>query len=254
MPVFSIIYKTFIDALFPLSGAERELFLLPPKQAYEALPPMQGYQGLAVPLLNTDSIFAYKDERVAKLIWNIKYKKSSHAVQIGGYALWRELPKCPKNSLSAPAAPTLEPIINIIIPMPITNRRRKERGYNQCELLTDEIERLDTNRQFIIEKNLLVRTHHLDRQTLKGRKDRVESSQGIFGVNEEIVEQLKIMTLKNSENINNNQQLINDEVLFKTTPIIIIDDVITTGSTMYEAIETLKKVGFENVCGLSLAH
>lgn len=243
MYIFSTLYKTLLDALFPLSEAEHELFLLQPGEAYEELPRAPGYEGLAVPLQNVNSVFGYKDERVAKLVWNIKYKKSAHAVQIGGYALWKKL-----------LAASAERAVNLIIPMPITSRRRKERGYNQCELLVDEIERLinsdnprnltyPTSSRFIIEKNLLIRTHHVSRQTLKGRKDRVESSQGIFEVNEEVIKQLKIQKLDNS---------MTTEI--EKMPILIIDDVITTGSTMFEAIETFKKAGFENVRGLSLAH
>ncbi len=230
MYIISTICNIFINALFPLSLAEQKLFLLQPKQAYDKLPPTPGYGGLAVPLSHVNSIFAYKDERVAKLIWNIKYKKSSRATKIGGYALWRRLQNDSKSTL--------------VIPMPITNRRRKERGYNQCELLIDEIERLCTqdlnSLQFKFEKNLLVRTHHASRQTLKGREDRLESAKGIFGMNEKVIEQLRI-------------QLIED-VRIEKIPVVIIDDVITTGSTMYEAIETLKKNGFEDVRGLSLAH
>ena len=50
----------------------------------------------------------------------------------------------------------------------------------------------------------------------------------------------------------NNEQ--DNEIPLKNIPLIIIDDVITTGSTMFEAMETLKKAGFDDVHGLSLAH
>ena len=36
--------------------------------------------------------------------------------------------------------------------------------------------------------------------------------------------------------------------------ILIIDDVITTGSTMRDAVGTLRRAGFKNAYGLSLAH
>ncbi len=217
MYIISIFYKIIIDALFPVSKAEQELFLLQPEQVFDKLPPAPAFTGLAIPVKdakNMKSIFAYKDERVTKLVWNIKYKKSAHAVRIGGYALWWRLRR---------ATPAL------IIPIPITNRRRKERGFNQCELLVDEIERLDVSKQFKIEKNLLTRVHHSSRQTLKSRPSRVEGAKGIFTV-------------------------LSRVDLDRSITIIIIDDVITTGSTINEAIETMKKVGFENVYGLSLAH
>jgi predicted amidophosphoribosyltransferase len=40
----------------------------------------------------------------------------------------------------------------------------------------------------------------------------------------------------------------------KESFVIIIDDVITTGSTMKEAVLTLRSAGFANVYGLSVAH
>lgn len=245
MYIISTIYKVLVNALFPLSKAERELFLLQPEQAYEKLPPAPGYEGLAVALPDSSSIFAYKDERVAKLVWNIKYKKSSQAVKIGGYALWKKIQTIATEMVMDGV---------VIIPMPITNRRRKERGYNQCELLIDEIERLNLAGQnfpkfkFKFEKNLLIRTHHASRQTLKGRDDRLDSAKGIFGVNESAVERLRTQLSKDQSSKNSTTTKV------EKMPVIIIDDVITTGSTMFEAIETLKKAGFEDVRGLSLAH
>ncbi len=229
---------------------------LSPEEALEKLPIAPDYSGLAVNLPNTQSVFAYKDERVSKMIWHIKYKKSAHAVRIGGYALWNKLstitgvrravlldtpssrardaagspspslsPKRPENSLPPPV---------IVVPMPITNRRRKERGYNQCELLTDQMEELEKTSgcsRFVVRKDVLFRAHHASRQTLKGRHERIESAKGIFEIKAGVV----LPELLQSR-------------------VIVIDDVITTGSTMYEAIETLKKAGFQDVQALSLAH
>ena len=86
MSLIQRLYAVLLDALFPLSPEERILFSYSPEKAYLELP-------RAPRPMNPDmtSIFAYKDERVAKLIWNIKYKKSKHALAVGGYAMYREL-------------------------------------------------------------------------------------------------------------------------------------------------------------------
>jgi ComF family protein len=256
MFLISTLYKTVLDALFPLSDAEQEMLSLSPKEALEKLPVAPDYSGLAVNLSNTQSVFAYKDERVAKMIWHIKYKKSAHAVRIGGYALWNKLLTTTDegNRFSGrfggreggrePAATSAEvdgvsrkssfPEPVVVIPMPITNRRRKERGYNQCELLTDQMEELEKTSgcsRFVVRKDVLFRAHHASRQTLKGRHERIESAKGIFEIKAGVV----LPELLQSR-------------------VIVIDDVITTGSTMYEAIETLKKAGFSNVRAISLAH
>ena len=220
MNILRGIYSTVIEALFPTSSSEKELFSYTPGQACATLPSAPKYAGLTVALPDVHSIFAYKDPRVTQLIWNIKYKKSACASGIGGYALFSSLKKYPQA---------------ILVPMPITSQRRKERGYNQCELLVDEIERLDMQKQFTVMRDILIRTHHDSRHTLKNRSERLESAQGIFGVNE-----MATQKIQSGE--------------YKHIPIIVIDDVITTGSTMKEAMDTLKKYGFEKVSGLSLAH
>ncbi len=214
MGILKTLYTTVIDALFPLSPAEQVLSTYSQEQAYETLP-----RAPQVPISDATAVFTYKDERVAKLVWSIKYKKSPHAVELGGYALYQTLLKM---NLS---------VGSVIIPIPITSKRRRERGYNQCELLVEEIRRLDTSKQFIIRNDLLIRTQHASRQTLKGRVDRLESAKGIFAVDE---------TTETGQ--------------FRDSTIVIIDDVITTGSTMREAVETLRSAGFEKVTGLSLAH
>ncbi len=212
----STIIQTFLDALFPISAAERELFSYSTLEASQKLPKAPTF---TEPIPFVYSIFAYKDERVAKLVWNIKYKKSEKAVKLGGFALW--------NAIRNKAART-EDATFLIVPIPITDRRRKERGYNQCELLVDEIAKLDIEKKFSIKKDLLIRTQHVSRQTLKSREERLQSTEGIFQVTPNEID--------------------------RTIPVIIIDDVITTGSTIKEAMQTMKDAGFLNVYGLSLAH
>lgn len=210
--------QIIIDSLFPISNADKLLFSYTPEQASKELPKAPN-----TPIPYTYSIFAYKNELVTRLVWNIKYKKNIKAVQIGGYALYEKLKNDP----------------SLLIPIPITQKRRNERGYNQCELLVDEILRLDgMNSKIITSKDLLVRTVHRDRQTLKDREERLEDAKNIFSINKEA---LKIFNSNNSE-------------ATKKISIIVIDDVITTGSTMKEAMETLKKAGLVNVMGISLAH
>ncbi len=230
MRILRFLYTIFLDSIFPLSKAEKVIFALPPEKAYLDFP-----RAPRSPVQNTHSVFAYKDECVTKLIWNIKYKKVSHSIAIGGYALYQEL----KNS-AVNAGKSHGDFPLIVIPMPITQRRRNERGFNQCELLTDEIGRLDTKHLFSIRTDMLERVHHTSRQTLKDREERLESAKGVFEMNEKMLEKLKDSGWK--------------EGSLKNTMVVMVDDVITTGSTMQEAMETIRKAGFKNVFGLSLAH
>jgi predicted amidophosphoribosyltransferase len=238
MSLLKTITTTFSEALFPLPEAEREVLAMGAVAAFKDLPRAE-----RSPVPEACSIFSYKDDRVWRLIWSIKYKKSAGGTAIAGYALHQVL-------RSYLAAMTGDAVIGdaavmpqiIVVPMPITARRRRERGFNQCELLAEEIERLEIERlkienRLIIAKDLLVRKIHKSRQTLKDRAERLESARDIFAVNEEAAGQIK-----NSAHLNNG------------TLIIVIDDVITTGGTIRDAVETLRKAGFENTWGLSVAH
>ena len=64
---------------------------------------------------------------------------------------------------------------------------------------------------------------------MKDRNERIESAHELFKANE-------------------------DDRLPKDCLTIVIDDVITTGSTMKEAVEALRKAGYAKAFGLSLAH
>src|SRR3989344_2862803 len=197
MPVITSICKAVVDALFPLSPAERKLFSHTPQSALRALPTAPTFSAPSVSISRNQAsaVFAYKDERVAKLIWNVKYKKSRPAIAIGGYALWCALQETETWGTSGlpragtairPEVPQVSHTSGIIppilIPMPITTKRRRERGYNQCELLTTEIKKLDVENHFQVRTDILMRVQHTSRQTLKSRTDRLESAKGIFSV------------------------------------------------------------------------
>jgi len=252
MNIVSLIFKTILEALYPLTPEEYELFALSPQDAYTRLTPAPDFGGLAVPLPGARALFAYKDPRVTKLIWNIKYKKSVPAVKIGGYALHKRMTVQPITTQSSANQLALSPAYVLVIPIPITRKRRAERGYNQCELLLDEVERLvltpddphtsDYEQRLIFEKKLLIRTQHAGRHTLKGRSDRIESAHGIFAVDTAILEHVRTHIHKTTN------------IPLFDIPILVLDDVITTGSTMHEALETLTHAGFTDVRALCLAH
>src|SRR3989344_1628712 len=116
--IMNIIYKTWnllLDAVFPVSIIEKGLRTLEPAQAYEIFP-----KAPPLPINNAWSVFAYKDERVSRLVWQIKYKRSSQATIIGGYALYQILTSLDSFDLNDQI---------VIVPMPISGRRRKERGF-----------------------------------------------------------------------------------------------------------------------------
>ena len=217
---FSAFFNTVIDALFPIHPAEREALAMHESDLFKLLP-----RATDAPIPEACSIFHYKDERVFHLVWSIKYKKSLKGASLAGHALFRIL-----RSFESVVPKEMR---ILIVPMPVTKARRRERGFNQCELIIDEIAKLDIDKHLIFARNLLIRVRHTSRQTLKDRRERLKSIQDTFAVNE------KARPLRSD---------------LSNHFVVVIDDVITTGSTMRDAVGTLRRAGFKNAYGLSLAH
>ncbi|MBQ9245462.1 ComF family protein [bacterium] len=112
----------------------------------------------------------------------------------------------------------------LIIPVPISKERRKERKYNHMELVSDELSKLTG---FKNNKNLLIRIKDTEKQYKLHRTERIKNIKGAFDVN-------------NTE-------------ISKETPILIIDDITSTGITLEENIKTLKKSGFKEIIAITLA-
>ena len=120
--------------------------------------------------------------------------------------------------------------IDCVVPIPSTLGHRWMRGYNQCALLAKPLaKRLGKPCQ-----NLLKRVGCPKRQGGLGEKDRRENVVGTFEFKGDT-------TFLSREN--------------KKTPftILLLDDIMTTGSTLSEAAKTLKAEGIGRVWTLALA-
>lgn len=100
-----------------------------------------------------------------------------------------------------------------IIPVPLHPKKLAKRGYNQCDCIADGIgEAMNIPTM----KNHLIRVQYNDSQTRKSRYKRWENVEGIFQV-------------AHSEHLENKK-------------ILLIDDVITTGSTIEACAVELNKI------------
>lgn len=115
--------------------------------------------------------------------------------------------------------------IDYLIPIPLHPKKLKIRGYNQSEVICNGISkalRKDTIH------NVLYRKIHTSTQTKKNKYDRFLNVNSIFG-------------------------LRNTEVL-KNKKVLLVDDVITTGSTMEACIKTLQEIEGIKVYAASLGY
>ncbi len=161
---------------------------------------------------------SYSDEQVRKLIWQLKYRgRSGNAIMLGNLLI---------NYLkNLNIARQLADENFVIVPIPLSKNRLRQRGYNQAALIAKIVaEQI----QLPIEESALVRVKDsLPQAETKDWDQRRKNIAGCFGV-------------KNPEQIKNKN-------------IILIDDVSTSGSTLAEAVHQLKACGAKKIIGLVAA-
>ncbi len=101
-----------------------------------------------------------------------------------------------------------------IIPVPISNKRLKARGYNQSLLLAREISR-STNFNLKLQEDCLFKIKDIIEQSKLNKEERAKNIQGVY-------------------------ELFNEESLYNKK-ILLVDDIFTTGSTVNECSKVLRK-------------
>ena len=219
--------KHFLDLifsfLFPITKEER-LF----KERLESISPQLLLENapsiLPIPDDGMLAALNYQQIEVKEIIWQLKYK--------GRKKLATLLAQCLYESLIAELSDKklfdnfTEPLL---IPIPLSKKRLRERGFNQSELIAREMSFIDGDRNFTIETSVLYRIKDNEHQAhIKDRRARFENSKRTFTV------------------------LNRDKVLKRN--IILLDDVITSGATMLSAKEELLNAGARMVFMISVAH
>jgi predicted amidophosphoribosyltransferase len=119
----------------------------------------------------------------------------------------------------------LDPTQCILVPVPLSSKRLKGRGYNQIEriarLTAAELQgiRVDTS--------LLSRVRDTPPQTSLGKRARLHNMHGAFVAN---------------------------RIPDSAYTYIVLDDVLTTGTTLTAAMTALSDAGTASIYGLALAH
>ncbi len=111
-----------------------------------------------------------------------------------------------------------------IVPVPISKKRKKKRGYNQSELLAKEIA---YNANLVLEKESLYKIKDIVEQSKLNKENRLKNIQGVY-------------------------ELVNKEKLNKKK-ILLIDDIYTTGSTVNECSKVLRNAKPNKIGVLTLA-
>lgn len=114
-------------------------------------------------------------------------------------------------------------IIDIIVPVPLSRGRQRERGYNQAALLAHPLAK---RMGLQYDSGSLTRKKYTESQVHLTAEERSCNMADAFSIKSNF---------------------------FKGKNILIIDDVITTGSTINECARTIQEGGAKEVYGLSIA-
>lgn len=155
-----------------------------------------------VPIEYATSLFEYrKGSRYQKIIYFTKYRGMKKLGFEAGKWLG-EILSASEHFMQA----------DIVVPVPLHRRRQAMRGYNQSEWIARGIAEA-MNKPVAV--NNLIRKLHTSTQTRKGRYERWQNVEGIFSVN------------------------FPEE--FENRHILLVDDVVTTGSTLEACATELMK-------------
>ncbi len=216
--IIKLTKNCILDFLFPQNKLDKKLRKISADEMY------QKCQKTKHENKNIITVFSYEDTLIKQGIKSLKFKRNKEIAKIFGQILYDNLLE---NLFEAEKFSGFKN--PILIPIPLSKKSLRERGFNQCEIIAREMASLDNNSNFVFENNVLLKTKDTPHQSrTKNKKERLEN-------------------LKNCFSIQNKEKI-------KGRNVILLDDVVTTGTTLKEAGKTLRKYGAKKIICLTVAH
>jgi competence protein ComFC len=175
-------------------------------------------------------LYDYRNPMIKKSLWLLKYSGKKKLASIFAENIYDNMVE----ELSELAM--MENFHNaFLIPIPLSKKRYRERGFNQSELICEELIKINNSRKNLdlkLEKNILIKPKETEHQArIKDKKLRLKNIIGSFAI-------------KNSTQAE----------LIKNRNIILLDDITTTGATLTEARKVLRLAGARKVIAFTVAH
>lgn len=169
------------------------------------------------------ALYSYKEPKIKKSVWLLKYKNRKRLAGVFGKAIADQVLLDMSDELLFYTDRKI-----VLVPIPISKQRRKERGYNQSTLISEILLKILNTPHVSLDETILFKSKEIIRQShTRSRTERLHGITGSFSV---------------------------------TRPCdprawyILIDDVTTTGATLDEARKVLRKAGARKIHAYVLAH
>lgn len=165
-------------------------------------------------------VFSYKNKIIKKSLWNLKYFNKQNLAKIFASTLNDKVLEDISEKIQFEGKQEI-----LIVPIPTSKTRRREKEANQSELLAKSLAKI-MNAPYC--KNALVKVRETKRQVeTKNREERLRNLLGAFEHNSKID--------------------------LKDKLIILVDDITTTGATLNEGAKILYEAGAKNVLKTAVA-
>ena len=211
------LFRLLIDLLFPPRDQESIVRDATPESlGAEAAPRTHHLSGASAATL-----LPYQGRITRASILEAKFAGSTRAASLLGSVLADFL----EERLGEEGEPARESLI--LVPVPLSPQRLRERGYNQAERIAAAALRNLGDETPLLDAKLLARTRDTRPQTSLARSERKKNLAGAFACT---------------------------RPLDPSPTYIVFDDVLTTGSTLAGACKALREAGAVRVEALALAH
>lgn len=214
-------WKTFLDILFPQKcigcGASKTNLCV---ACISSIP-----GGVRFPEHNfIHALYDYRHPLIKQAIGKLKYKNAQNVAECFGGGLFEEIVGVLSEKFFVSPSEKF-----LLVPIPLHKKRLRERGYNQSELIAKAIMRQDKHNVFALSTAILTRTKETRSQARSEKRAvRIKNLQDAF--------------------------ICSAPSLVQGQTIILIDDVTTTGATLFSAKKALSHARPRAVFAFTIAH